>query len=212
MFLVLFSLIMAMFPQKNLMVSETRMDKEEKWESEKARMGWLVNMGTPRSISLLECPSYPPGCFCAGVQDFPVGQQSSASGSGVTCPSLEAAQWSLSAWPSLSRVRWWDFLSRTSSAPHSSLVCLARAVIYLKTASFREHQFTKIWGPWLWIHYRLRTVFRGSSSVQSCLQIPDCISVQEPSNLRQATSATSFLKKKLFVMGTNVTEMCEKQK
>lgn len=46
----------------------------------------------------------------------------------------------------------------------------------------------------MWIHYR-RTVFRSSSSVQSCLQIPDYISAQKPSNLRQATSATSFLKK-----------------
>lgn len=68
MFLVLLSLKMAMFLQKNLMVSETRMDKEEKWESEKARMGWLVNMGIPRSISLLECPSYPPDYLLLGFR------------------------------------------------------------------------------------------------------------------------------------------------
>lgn len=55
---------MAMFLQKNLMVSERRMDKEEKWESEKARMGWLVNLGIPKSISLLVCQVTPRLFLC----------------------------------------------------------------------------------------------------------------------------------------------------
>lgn len=63
----------------------------------------------------------------------------------------------------------------------------------------------------MWIHYRLRrTAFWGSSSVQSCLQIPAYISAWEPSNLRQATSATSFLKN--FLSWEQMWQKCVKSR
>lgn len=37
--------------------------RRRRWESEKARMGWLVNVGIPKSISPFVCPDYLPGCF-----------------------------------------------------------------------------------------------------------------------------------------------------
>lgn len=183
------------------------MDKE-KWESEKARMGCLLNMGIPKSISLFVCPSYPPGCSCAGIQNWSVGQHSSGSGSGSDLSRagrLLSGHW---LWPFLSRV-WWELIC-TSQPP--GLPCQPDGLWFIskqpRLESINSHQsedsgceFITDWGQFSEAAPQCNPVCRflttflfKSHQISDRLHLPHHFS------------------KKLLVMGTNVTEMCEKQK